>query len=88
MRFKFGEGKDEVDMSDYDTNMLDDFPLKFHSDQAVPNPVGMDIFNAGGSKHLDNRKRELFHQTAAKALFYVRELGQIFSLSYWYYVLE
>ena len=69
MKFRFGNKKLEVDMTDYIEAMAEDFPLKLDKERSVANPAGSDMFDSGESRRLDDEQRELFHRTTAKGLF-------------------
>jgi hypothetical protein len=69
MKFVFKEKKLEVDMCDYIDSMLEEFSIKFDSEKTVPNPAGMDMFEAESGKLLPTEKKELYHRFTVKALF-------------------
>ena len=71
MTFEFDKKKGQVKVSmiDYVQNMLRDFPLKFRKKEGTNNPAKADMFSEDKSKKLDEKEREIFHTTVAKALF-------------------
>ena len=70
MTFDFREkGKVKIDMKDYVSNMVDDFPLKFKPDDIEATPAADDLFSAGKGPLLDKNQKEQFHTTVAKGLF-------------------
>ena len=69
MTFRFGNQEVQVDMKEYVSEMLDEFPAKFNDNGRVMMPAGNDLFKADNSKLLSDTERELFHRTVAKALF-------------------
>ena len=56
-------------MTEYVKNMLEEFPVKFNDYGKVASPAGVDLFKEDLSKKLNEKERELFHRTVAKALF-------------------
>ena len=58
---------------------MKEFPIKFSKQEFIATPAGQDMFSGDDSKKLDDRERELFHQTVAKGLFCAREQDQIYS---------
>ena len=70
MTFDFSkEGKVIVDMSEYITNMVDDFPMDFKANDIAPTPATEDLFAEGDGPKLDKAKAEQFHTFVAKGLF-------------------
>ena len=69
MMFWFGNQEVQVDMREYVSEMLAEFPVKFNNNGRVMTPEGDDLFKANSSKLLPEKERELFHRTVAKALF-------------------
>jgi len=70
MVFDFSEtGKVTVDMSDYVTGMLDEFPVKFKPNDKVATPAADDLFSQGESEPLSRQQAEEFHTFVAKCLF-------------------
>ena len=58
-----------VDMVEYVTSMLEEFPIKFKDGELAANPAAVDMFNPGDKKYLETEQQELFHRTTAMALF-------------------
>ena len=58
-----------MDMREYVSEMLAEFPVKFNDNGRVMMPAGNNLFKADSSKLLPDKDRELFHRTVAKALF-------------------
>jgi hypothetical protein len=56
-------------MCDYITNMVDDFPLKFKTNETAPTPATDDLFAEGDGKKLSKDDAEVFHTFVAKGLF-------------------
>jgi hypothetical protein len=70
MVFDFSqEGKVMVDMSEYITNMVDEFPMDLKSTDTAPTPAADDLFAEGDGPKLDKEKAEIFHTFVAKGLF-------------------
>ena len=70
MTFDFSEkGKVKVDMIDYVSAMVDDFPIKFKPNDTAPTPAAEDLFAEGTGEKLDKECKENFHTFVAKGLF-------------------
>jgi hypothetical protein len=70
MTFDFATpGKVKVDMSDYVKGMLEEFPVKFKTNEAAATPATDDLFSEGTSASLTPQQAELFHTFVAKGLF-------------------
>jgi hypothetical protein len=70
MTFNFpGNGKVEIDMSDYVQNMLDECSVKLRSNEIAPTPAADDLFAEGDDVFLCKEKAEEFHTIVAKGLF-------------------
>ena len=70
MTFRFGNGEVKIDMVTYIEEMLREFPVKFNEDSGkIPAVAGIDLFKEDLSKKLNEKEREQFHRTVAKALF-------------------
>jgi hypothetical protein len=63
------KGKVLVDMCDYITNMVEDFPIKFKNSETAPTPATDDLFAEGDGKKLSKDDAEVFHTFVAKGLF-------------------
>ena len=62
------EGKVMVDMSDYITAMIEDFPIKLKTTDVSPSPAAEDLFAEGTGEKLNKEQAELFHTCVAKGL--------------------
>jgi len=69
MKFEYGNKEVKINMIEYVTNMLKEFPLKFKKDDKAPNLATTDMFKEDNSKKLNTHEKELFHRFTAKALF-------------------
>jgi hypothetical protein len=70
MTFDFSqEGKVIVDMVDYITNMVEEFPMDFKPTDTAPTPATDDLFAEGDGPKLAKDKAEQFHTFVAKGLF-------------------
>jgi len=73
MTFDFSEpGKVKVDMIDYMSAMVDEFPTKFKKNDTAPTPAPDDLFATGTKPELDKKRAEDFHTFVAKGLFACR----------------
>ena len=64
------KNKTVCQMFDCTNGMFKEFPLKFGESTTVDNPVKADMFSEDLSKRLDPEKKQVFHRTAAKGLFF------------------
>jgi len=69
MKFEFKDKRVIIDMVEYVEEMLKEFPKKFHKNAVAASPARVDLFQSDKGKKLDEREREIFHRTVAKALF-------------------
>ena len=70
MTFDFSQnGKVIVDMSDYITNMVEEFPIKLKATDTAPTPACDDLFAEGNGDKLNKDDAEVFHTFVAKGLF-------------------
>lgn len=70
MTFDFSQkGKVIVDMIDYITAMVNDFPTKLKPTDVAPTPAAEDLFAQGKGENLQKETAENFHTFVAKALF-------------------
>jgi hypothetical protein len=70
MTFDFPQkGKVIVDMIDYISAMVNDFPTKLKPTDIAPTPAAEDLFAQGKGENLEKETAENFHTFVAKALF-------------------
>ncbi|MGC8532992.1 MAG: hypothetical protein ACP5M1_13235, partial [Acidiphilium sp.] len=70
MVFDFSqEGQVKVDMVDYISNMVEEFPMNLKPTDTAPTPASEALFAEGDGPKLDKDKAELFHTFVAKGLF-------------------
>ncbi|MGC9193777.1 MAG: Ty1/Copia family ribonuclease HI [Thermoplasmata archaeon] len=70
MVFDFSqEGQVKVDMVDYISNMVEEFPMNLKPTDTAPTPASENLFAEGDGLKLDKDKAELFHTFVAKGLF-------------------
>ena len=70
MTFDFSQkGKVIVDMIDYITAMVNDFPTKLKPTDVAPTPAAEDLFAEGKGDKLQKETAENYHTFVAKALF-------------------
>ena len=62
-------GKVKVDMIDYMTNMVEEFPDKLQPSDTAPTPAAENLFAEGTGPSLDAARAKEFHTFVAKALF-------------------
>ncbi|MGC9293583.1 MAG: reverse transcriptase domain-containing protein, partial [Acidobacteriaceae bacterium] len=70
MVFDFSQdGQVKVDMVDYISNMVEEFPMNLKPTDTAPTPASENLFAEGDGPKLDKDKAELFHTFVAKGLF-------------------
>jgi hypothetical protein len=70
MRFDFSEkGKVKIDMTDYVSSMVNDFPLQLTPGDIAPNPAAEDLWSVSDAAALPSKDAEVFHTFVAKGLF-------------------
>jgi hypothetical protein len=70
MTFDYSKkGKVIVDMSEYISNMIDEFPMEFKVNDISPTPATEDLFAEGKGPKLAKEQAEIFHTFVAKGLF-------------------
>ena len=67
------ERKVKVDMSSYEKNMLDDFPVKLKKSQTAATPTGEGLYNLGQGKKLCKEGAKALHTMVAKGLFVCKQ---------------
>jgi hypothetical protein len=68
MTFTFGDDRLIVDMKDYTTTMLTDFPFALDS-KTAPTPAADNLFHIRDSSPIDKLRADIFHTFVAKGLF-------------------
>ena len=63
------KGKVKIRMDDYIERMLEEFPIKFGSDDVQETPAGNTLLDVGKGRLLDDERKEVFHSFVAKCLF-------------------
>ncbi|MGC8537318.1 MAG: Ty1/Copia family ribonuclease HI, partial [Rhizomicrobium sp.] len=70
MVFDFSqEGQVKVDLVDYISNMVEEFPMNLKPTDTAPTPASENLFAEGDGPKLDKDKAEFFHTFVAKGLF-------------------
>jgi len=70
MNFNFSKkGKVIINMVDYISDMVDDFPVQLKKTDTAPTPAADDLFAAGKGTKLNPKHAEVFRTFVAKALF-------------------
>ena len=68
MTFTYSDEGVTVDMREYISNMIEDFPFDLGNDTA-PTPAADDLFTVGDGVYLDRRRSDDLHTFTAKGLF-------------------
>jgi len=63
------KGKVKVRMDDYVTRMLEQFPVKFRTNEVQETPAATTLLEPGKGARLDQKRHEIFHSFVAKSLF-------------------
>ena len=63
------KGKVKVRMDDYVTRMLEQFPVKFKTNEVQETPAATTLLEPGKGAQLDRKRHEIFHSFVAKSLF-------------------
>ena len=70
MKFDFSvDGYVSLDMCDYISAMVDDFPAEFKIKGTAPTPAASDLLQKGDSEPIDKFRKETFHTFVAKGLY-------------------
>ena len=72
MRLNYSkEGKVQIDMTDYVTEMLESFPMKLPETKKVKTPADTNLFNVNADDliFLTDNEKEIFHTMVAKGIF-------------------